>query len=103
MNDLERRDLGVPFEEDRYAGRASVGDGQKLPHRIDYWADVRIDDVRSVIGVPRDVELNDSIERHRVEVSAARSVRDTPPKSSDCGSAGEKITPHFVATTQGTA
>ena len=41
---------------------------EQAPHRIDHRADVRVDDVRAVVGVPGDVKLHDAIEGDGVEV-----------------------------------
>ena len=68
VDDRERRDLGVPFQQRRDAAGQLVGQPVQLPHRIDHVAVVRVDEVRAAVGVAGQVELHDALVRHGADV-----------------------------------
>ena len=68
VNDRERRDFGVPFQQRRDAAGELVGLAVELPNGIDDVAIVGVEQVGVAIGMARQMHLHDAMVRKILNV-----------------------------------
>ena len=61
MNDLERRNLGIPFQQCGHASGQFVRQAVQIPDRVDHLTVMRVDAIRAAIGVARQMALHDAV------------------------------------------